>query len=90
VLVPDSTRDGEWMIRVGPGTYRESREHVKKAVTRRRKWKITPEFLEKVAKVHVNAREGQRLAAVQTEFQVEERQALRYIAAAREARLIND
>jgi hypothetical protein len=45
--------------------------------------KITPEFLSRVAEIHRAAPEGGRLAAVKVAFMVNERQALRYIAAAR-------
>jgi hypothetical protein len=45
--------------------------------------KITPKFLSRVAEIHQAAPEGGRLAAVKVAFMVNERQALRYIAAAR-------
>ena len=59
---------------------------VKRATTRRHK--ITPEFLSRVAEIHQGASEGGRLAAVKAAFVVNERQALRYIAAARKEGLI--
>jgi hypothetical protein len=88
VLVPDSTREGEWMLWVGPGTYRAAREHVDQAVARRRSWKRTDEHTKKVAAVHANAPEGQRTAAVREEFGVSQRQALRYVEDAKAAGLI--
>lgn len=86
VLVCDPAAPDEWVLRVGPGSLRENRKHVEQAATRR---KVTPELLEKVAKVYTTAQEGQRLEAVKAAFQVKERQALRYIAKAKEERLID-
>lgn len=78
---------GGWVLRVGRGSYRQDRKHVEQAARRR---KMTPELLAKVAKVHTAAPEGARLDAVQAAFQVQERQALRYISAAKEKGLINE
>lgn len=68
-------------------TAEEAVKAVKRATTTRRK--ITPEFLSRVAAMHQAAPEGERLAAVKAAFMVNERQALRYIAAARKKGLIN-
>ena len=68
-------------------TAQEAVKAVKRATTTRRK--ITPEFLSRVAAMHQAAPEGERLAAVKAAFTVNERQALRYIAAARKKGLIN-
>jgi hypothetical protein len=87
VLVPNPDVPGQLMIRVGPGvSYREGREHVKQVTHRRR---ITPELLERVAKVCATAREGAQMEAVKAAFQVGDRQAWRYIAGARKAGLID-
>lgn len=64
----------------------KAREAVKTAASRRR---ITPEFLHRVAEIHQSAPKGERLAAVKAAFSVKERQALRYIAQAREKDLID-
>jgi len=78
---PDS-----WMLRVGRGSYHQDRKHVERATTRR---KLTPEFLERVSEIHNAAPEGGRLEAVKAAFNVLERQALRYIAAARQKGFID-
>lgn len=67
--------------------YRQNRKRVERATTRR---KVTPEFLSRVAQLHNGTPEGGRLEAVKAAFGVSERQALRYIARAREEGLIND
>lgn len=86
VFMPNPAAPGQWMLRVGPGSYHQDRKRVEQAARRR---KVTPGLLEKVAKVHTTAREGERLEAVRAAFQVGERQALRYLRAAKEEGLIN-
>lgn len=75
---------------VAPGVYELTGEdaikEVRRAATSRRK--ITPEFLSRVAEIHQRAPEGERIAAVKAAFTVNDRQALRYIAAARKEGLI--
>jgi hypothetical protein len=67
-------------------TAEEAVKAVKRATTTRRK--ITPEFLSRVAEIHQAVPEGERVAAVKAAFMVDDRQALRYIAAARKKGLI--
>jgi hypothetical protein len=80
VIMPDP--DGGYEL-----TYQAGRKVIERATRRQ---KITPEFLRRVAEIHHAAAEGGRLAAVMAAFPVAERQALRYIAQAREKGLIND
>jgi hypothetical protein len=68
------------MVTVGPGSYLQDREHVERAMRRRR---VTPQLKREVAAVHAAAPERGRMAAVIRAFGVSERQALRYIAAAK-------
>ncbi len=75
---------GRVLVR-GPGARRGDRREVETAAARRR---ITPEFLRRVKDVHRSAPEGRNLAAVKEEFNVEERQALRYIKRANAMRPI--
>ncbi|RAV00669.1 hypothetical protein DQP58_00060 [Mycobacterium colombiense] len=64
----------------------DARKAVDRATSRRR---LTPDLLRKVAETHQSAPAGERVAAVRGAFQVKERQALRYIAAAREKGFID-
>jgi hypothetical protein len=66
-------------------SFRTDRKHVEHATKRR---KLTPEFLERVADIH-KATPTARVDAVMAAFGVSERQAKRYVAAAREKGLIN-
>jgi len=75
-----------WVHERGGDSYQRDRKAVERAVQRRRR--ITPEFLNRVAELHNNARPGGRLDTVKAAFNVEERQALRYIRLARERGLI--
>jgi hypothetical protein len=86
VFTPNPAAPGQWMLRVGRGSYHQDRKHAEQAARRR---KVTRELLQKVAKVHTTAPEGTRLEAVKAAFQVQERQALRYIAEAKEKGLID-
>ena len=85
VFVPNP--DGGLVHKFGPGSFHRDRKRIEHATERR---KITPDFLNRVAEIHRDAPEGGRLAAVKAAFKVKERQALRYIAQAREAGLINE
>jgi hypothetical protein len=71
----------------GSPAYRRDRKRVEQAGSRRQV--ITAQLLSRVAQVHQGAPEGGRLAAVESAFNVQERQALRYIAAAKKAGLID-
>jgi hypothetical protein len=76
----------EYMRRVGWRSFQQDRKRVERATQRR---KVTPEFLKQVAELHNNAAAGARLEAVRTAFRVSERQALRYIAQAKNKGLID-
>jgi hypothetical protein len=76
--------DGGFVHKIG--RFREDRKRVEQ-VTRRRK--VTPEFLSQVAAVYNGAPVGGRLEAIRAAFVVSERQALRYIAQAKQERLID-
>jgi hypothetical protein len=78
---------GGLIHKVGRGSFHQDRKHVERATQRR---KITSQFLEQVAEIHNDAPAGGRLEAVQAAFKVRERQALRYIAQARQKGLINE
>jgi hypothetical protein len=72
---------GGLLRRVGRGSYRQDREHVRQATTRR---KLTPKFLEQVAGIHGGSSGGGGFGAVKAAFpDVDERQIRRYIATAR-------
>lgn len=64
-----------------------NRAGVRRASNRRR---ITPDVLARVAEIYSSAPERGRTRAVQSELNCQERQAFRYIRAARDAGLIND
>jgi hypothetical protein len=88
VWVPDPSTPGEWMLRLGPGPHlRENLRHVEQSDRRPRRAR-TPERVEKAAKAHAAAPDGQQVEAVKKELGVEDRQASRYIADARKAGLI--
>lgn len=72
----------------GTDDYELTGSDARKAVRRTTRTKITPEFLRRVTEVHQGAPDGGRLAAVKAAFNVDERQALRYIAKARKEGLI--
>ena len=82
VVLPNP--DGGFVHRLG--RFREDRKRVEQ-VTRRRK--VTPEFLSQVAEVYNGAPVGGRLEAIRAAFVVSERQALRYIAQAKQGELID-
>lgn len=82
VMGVTQTAGGQFVHRL---SYRADRKRVERIKTRR---KVTPELLQRVAEVHNQATEGQRIEAVKAAFSVAERQALRYIAEARKERLI--
>jgi hypothetical protein len=77
----------EYVRKFGWAPFLEDRKRVEQATKRR---KLTPEFLARVAKVYNAEPEGRRLPAIRDAFNVEDRQALRYIAKAREKGLIDD
>lgn len=77
--------DHDYMRKYGWAPFLEDRKRVEQAAKRR---KLTPEFLGRVAKVYNAEPEGSRLAAIRDAFNVEDRQALRYIAKAKEKDLI--
>jgi hypothetical protein len=79
--------DGEYVRRLGWAPFLEDRKRVENAAKRR---KLTPEFLGRVANVHKAASDGGRLAAIKDAFGVDNRQALRYIAKAKEKGLIDE
>jgi hypothetical protein len=78
---------GRVMRKLGPLPYQQDRERVKEATGRRSA--LTPEFLGRVADLYNGADGGARVAAITAAFRVHERQAYRYIAAARAKGLIN-
>jgi hypothetical protein len=84
VFVPNP--DGGLVRKFGPGSFHKDRKRTERATQRR---KITPEFLNRVAEIHNGAPEGGRVAAIKAAFKVKERQALRYIALAKQKELIN-
>jgi len=63
----------------------EARKAVDRASSRRR---LTPEFLVQVAEVHQGAPEGGRTDAVKAAFDINDRKAYRWIAAARKGGLV--
>jgi hypothetical protein len=78
---------GGWVRKVGRGTLGADRKHVERAATRR---KVTPQFLKQVAEIYNGAAAGGRFEAVRAAFpDIEERQAHRYIAAARTKGFLN-
>jgi hypothetical protein len=77
--------DNDYMRKYGWAPFLADRKRVEQATKRR---KLTPEFLGRVAKVYLAAPEGGRLGAMRDSFNVEDRQALRYIAKAKEKGLI--
>lgn len=80
--------DGDdFMHKLGPASFGRDRKRVERATQRR---KITPEFLNRVAELHNTAPAGGRLEAIKAAFGVSERQALRYIAQARQKGLIDE
>ena len=76
---------GKWVLSVGQNV-EEGREHVERAS---RRHKVTPELLAKVAKIHDNAPASDRADAVAVAFGTSTRNAWRWIARAREERLIS-
>jgi hypothetical protein len=68
----------------GPASFLRDRKEVERAGTHRR---VTPEFLDRVASIH-KATPTARVDAVAAAFKVSDRQAKRYIKAAREEGLI--
>ncbi len=84
VYRPNPTGNG-WRLVRGSGPRTADRREVEKATSRR---KLTPELLAEVAGVWLATDKGYRLAAVRERVGVAERQALRYVAAAREKGLI--
>ncbi len=68
----------------GAGAYRDDLKLIRQTT----RHKLTRQRLERIADVYGAAREGQRTDAVVRKFNVGERQALRYIAAARQEGLI--
>jgi hypothetical protein len=76
----------DFVRKLGLASFRQGRKQVEGATQRR---KLTPEFLGKVADIHTTAPDGGRIDAVKAAFNVEERQALRYIAQARKRGLID-
>jgi hypothetical protein len=84
VLVPNP--DGGLVRRFGPGSFHRDRKRIEHATRRR---KVTPELLSRVAEIHNGAPAGGRLEAVRAAFNVSERQALRYMALAKQRGLTN-
>jgi hypothetical protein len=82
----DPASDTEWVGRVGARTgMRKIIESARRTVRR----KITPEFLQRVAKTYCAASES-GVEAVKAVYGVDTRQAWRYISKAREAGLLAD
>jgi hypothetical protein len=86
VFEPNPDSPGGWVHKIGGASFQQDRKKVERAQQRR---KITPEFLSRVAELHNSAAAGSRLATVIAAFNVEERQALRYIRLARDKGLID-
>jgi hypothetical protein len=81
---------GGWMRPIGPRSAARDRAQVKRAATP--PYKLTREFLEKVAEIHNATPPGGRLEAVSAAFPPTRhpRTVLRWVAAARKAGLIDD
>lgn len=87
VFVPNPAAPGQWMLRVGPGSYHQGRKHVEQAATRR---KMGPEFLKQVAEIYNGAPRDGQFDTLRAAFpDREERQVRRYIAAARQKGFLN-
>jgi hypothetical protein len=82
VFVPNS--EGGFVRKLG--RFHQDRKRVESATQRR---KVTPEFLGRVAEVYNGAPVGGRLEAIRAAFVVSERQALRYMALAKQKGLID-
>jgi hypothetical protein len=78
--------EGGWIRKIGVRSFQEDRKRVERATQRR---KVTPEFLTRVAEIYSAAAAGGRIEAIRAAFDVSERQALRYIAVAKEKGLID-
>lgn len=83
----EPTSRGSWSQALPDADYRAKERSVRSARRAVRR-KLTPERMAKVAEVYRTA-EGNKLAAIQAEFEVSERTAARYVTAARETGLLD-